>query len=179
MLSRDDCLREYGSDYFIKKNIKDGKLFQIGKAIYSKTKDVPYLAVLCFKYPNAVVTMRNAFYLHSLTDVIPDYYDLATDRNAAKIRDSKVIQFFLQSDILGLGVETIEYKGYKLNVYSKERMLIELIRYKSKLPVDYYKEILLNYRKLMPVLNIQKIQDYAILTPNSGRILDVLQTEVL
>ncbi len=58
-------------------------------------------------------------------------------------------------------------------------MLIELLRYKSKLPYDYYKEILLNYRKIMPQLNIQAIQDYAYDAPKSGRIMEMLRTEVL
>ena len=41
----------------------------------------------------------------------------------------------------------------------KERMLVELIRYKSKLPYDYYKEIVLNYRRILPTLDVQEIQD--------------------
>lgn len=52
------------------------------------------------------------------------------------------------------GIEIADYKGYDIRIYNKERMLIELVRYKSKLPFDYYKEIILNYRKLLPRLDI-------------------------
>jgi hypothetical protein len=149
------------------------------RVVHSEEKDVPYLALLHFKYPNAIVTMSTAFYLHGLTDVIPDCYDLATDRDAVKIRDKKVRQFFLQREVCDLGSETMDYKGYEIRIFCKERMLIELIRYKSKLPMDYYKEILLNYRKMMPVLNVQLIQDYAVASPKSSRVLEILQTEVL
>ena len=72
-----------------------------------------------------------------------------------------------------------DYKGYQIPVYNRERMLIELLRYKSKLPFDYYKEILLNYRKIMPQLDIQAIQDYAMDSPKSGKIMKTLQMEVL
>lgn len=58
-------------------------------------------------------------------------------------------------------------------------MLIELLRYKSKFPFDYYKEIILNYRKILPRLNIQMIQDYAFAAPKSGKVLDTLRMEVL
>ena len=58
-------------------------------------------------------------------------------------------------------------------------MLVELLRYKSKLPFDYYKEILLNYRKLLPRLNVQDIQDYALESPKSNKVLEALQTEVM
>ena len=179
MLSRNECLKEYGSDYKIQKMISEGKLFLVGKSVYSLESNVPFLAVLAYKYPNAIVTMHTAFYLHGLTDVIPEEYDLATGRDDSKIRETDVNQYFVQENFLRTGVETMEYKGYTLQIYSKERMLIELLRYKSKLPYDYYKEILLNYRRSMPNLNIQKIQDYALESPKSARVLELLQTEVL
>ncbi len=177
-MNRADCIREFGSEYMIKKQLDSGLLFQVGKAVYSKEKNVPYIAVLLFKYPNAVITMHSAFYIHGLTDVIPDYYDLATSRDAAKIHDKSVKQFFLPDEIYDLGIEMIDHKGYDIKIFNKERMLIELLRYKSKLPLDYYKEILLNYRKMIPNLNIQKIQDYAVIVPKHSHILEILQMEV-
>ena len=70
-----------------------GELFRVGKAVYIEERYIPEFAVLVVKYPNAVVTKRNAFFMHGLTDTIPDGYDLATDRDAAKIR-KKVKQYF-------------------------------------------------------------------------------------
>ena len=174
-----ECLAEYGSDYIVQKKVKAGELFKVGKAVYSEEKHVPEVAVLAYQHPNAVVTMRSAFYMHGLTDVIPHEYDFATDRNAAKIRDKRVKQYFAPTGFVDQGIETVDYKGYPIRIYSKERMLIELLRYKSKLPYDYYKEILLNYRKIMPQLNIQAIQDFAYDAPKSGRIMEMLRTEVL
>ena len=178
MMNRKECLQEYGSDYLISKKIDSGELFCVGKAVYSRDQDVPYMAVLAFKYPNAIITMHSAFYLHGLTDVIPDGYDLATDRDAAKIHEKNVRQYFIPGYFLRKGVGKMNLKGYEIPVYTRERMLIELIRYKSKLPFDYYKEIILNYRKIMPSLNVQAIQDLALESPKSGKVLETLQTEV-
>ena len=36
----------------------------------------------------------------------------------------------------------------KINIYDKERMLIDLARNKNKIGYDLYKEIISNYRKL-------------------------------
>ena len=108
MKSRADCLKEYGSDYMIQQKVDAGALFKIGKGIYSEDKHVPELAVIAYKYPNAVVTMRSAFYMHGLTDVIPDEYDLSTDRNASKIREKNIKQYFVQSDFLEQWTETVE-----------------------------------------------------------------------
>ena len=179
MLSREECLKEYGSDYQIRKRISAGELYLVGKAVYSKQPDIPDLAVLAYKYPHAVITMHTAFYMHGLTDVIPDEYDLATGRDDAKIREKNVNQYFIPKVFFKVGVESMDYRGYEIFIYSKERMLIELLRYKSKLPFDYYKEILLNYRRIMPKLNIQQIQDYALESPKSARVIELLRTEVL
>lgn len=179
MKTRAECLKEYGSDYFIQKKLDEGTIFKVGKAIYSETQFVPDLAIFMLKHPNAVVTMRSAFSFYGLTDVIPDKCDLATSRNAAKIKDVRVKQYFVHPDFFTEGIITTKCKGYDIRIYNQERMLIELIRYKGKLPFDYYKEILLNYRKIIPSLDIQKIQDYALLAPKSNKILEILQAEVL
>lgn len=179
MKSRAECLSEYGTDYMIQQKVNAGELFRVGKAVYSEQNHIPELAVLAFQYPYAVVTMDSAFYIYGLTDVIPDKYHLATDRNAAKIRDERVKQFFYPSDFFTQGIETADYRGFPVRIYSKERMLIELLRYKSKLSFDYYKEILLNYRRMMPHLDMQVIQDYAYNAPKSGKIMETLQMEVL
>ena len=41
----------------------------------------------------------------------------------------------------------------EVNIYDKERMLIELVRNKKNIPYDMYKEIVNNYRKIIESLN--------------------------
>ena len=177
--TRKDCLEQYGSDYFIRRKISTGDLHRIEKGVFAEESHVPELALLSWKYPRAVVTMLSAFYHYGLTDVIPDVYDLATDRDAAKIADPRVRQHFVPKESPMVGVIDAEERGYTFQIYDRERMLVELLRYKSKLPFDLYKEILLNYRKIMPHMDIQKIQDYALAVPKSRMILNALQMEVL
>ena len=73
----------------------------------------------------------------------------------------------------------MRYNNVEIKIYNKERMLIELIRNKNKLPFDYYKEILLNYRKVINELDIQAIQEYAFALPKTSMVLETLQLEVL
>lgn len=179
MKTRAECLEEYGSDYFVEKKIEKGELFKVGKGIYSEKKYVPDIAMFVYKYPYVVVTMRSAFYFYGLTDVVPDKCDLATTRDATKIKDERVKQYFISDGFFEEGIETVDYKGYEIRIYNKERMLIELVRYKSKLPFDYYKEIILGYRKLVPSLDMQKIQDYALKSPKSNIVIEIIEMEVL
>ena len=164
-----ECMNKWSSNYQIKKQIDTGNLFQIEKGIYSDTPDVSTLAVISVKYPKAIFTMDSAFYYHGLTDVIPDEYHIATDKHSIYLSDKRIRQYYIPSDILNIGVTRI---------YDKERMLIELLRYKNKLPFDYYKEILGNYRGLIYELDIERIQEYAATFPKPKMISEALDAEV-
>lgn len=178
LLTYPESIKQYGNKYKLKKEMELGKIFQLEKGIYADKKYVPELQIISKKYPKAIFTLYSAFYYHELTDVIPEKYYLATDCNASKISDSRVVQIFENSNNLELGVETINYNGSNIRIYNKERMLVELLRNKSKLPFDYYKEVLNNYRKIIDDLDIPLIQDMVMSMPKSKTIMNSLQMEV-
>lgn len=173
-----ECLKKWSSDYRIKKQLASKNLFQIEKGFYADTQDVSTLALLAKKYPKAVFTMNSAFYYHGLTDVIPDEYHIATDKHSIYLNDKRIRQYYIQSDIFGLGVITMQRRDATIKIYDRERMLIELLRYKNKLPFDYYKEILGNYRNLISELDIERIQEYAATFPKHRMISQMLVAEV-
>ena len=173
-----ECKEKFGTNYMIEKQIKEGSLFKLEKGIYSDKKFVPEKQIVSVKYPKAVFTMDSAFYYHGLTDVIPDKYYLITDRGDSKISDARVVQLFENSDVLYLGAE---YYGntYKILMYNKERMLLEQQKKKNKLPFDYYKELILSYRKIIHQLDMQEIQDMMLRLPKTKMIMELLELEVL
>ena len=179
LLSRQECLARFGSDYFIEQRIAAGDLFRLENGVFAEQKHVPENAIISHRYPHGVITLLSAFYHYGLTDVIPEVCDLATGRNAAKIHDTRVRQVFVPDAILYNGAIMDQEHNFPIQIYSKERLLIELLRYKNKLPFDLYKEVLLNYRKILPQLNIQDIQDYAMAAPKRKMITEALQMEVL
>ncbi len=178
LFSYEECLNKFGSDYRLKQAIQAGDLYKIAKGIYSDKKEVTEISIVNKKYPKAVFTLNSAFYYHGLTDTIPSQYYLATDKDDSKIKDKKVKQIFDNNNSLKLGMETIAYEGEVLKIFSKERMLIELIRNKSKLPFDYYKEVLNNYRKMINDLDFEQVEEYAEKLPKTKLVLHAIQTEV-
>ena len=76
----------------------------------------------------AVFTGESAFYYHGLTDVILDFYRLATVRTDGRIKDERVKQTFLKEDIFDMGQIKMPYHNTEICIYNLERMLIELIR---------------------------------------------------
>jgi len=173
-----ECIEKWSSNYQIKKQISAGNLFQIEKGLYSDTPDVSTLAIIAAKYPKAIFTMDSAFYYHGLTDVIPDAYHIATDKHSIYLSDKRICQYYIPSDILNTGVTTMARRDATIRIYDKERMLIELLRYKNKLPFDFYKEILGNYRSLIYELDIERIQEYAATFPKPKMISEALEAEV-
>ena len=73
LLTYQECIDKYGSDYQLKKELYKGNLFMKGKGIYSTKQNVSETDIIMHKYPKAVFTGKSAFYYHSLSDVIPDY----------------------------------------------------------------------------------------------------------
>lgn len=173
-----ECEIIYGSPYQIKKQVENGVLVVMEKGIYSDKKFEPEIAIISKKYPTAIFTMQSAFYYYGLTDVIPDRYHLVTDRNGSKIRDVRVKQSFENNEYLELGLTQLNYNGTDIKIYSRERLLTELIRRKNSLPYDYYKEIIKNYRKIVEDLDIQALQELASSLPKANLIMETLQTEV-
>ena len=89
-----------------------------------------------------------------------------------------MIQSFENSDYLELGEQDAIVDDVSVKMYSKERMLVELVRYKKKLSFDYYKELISSYRKIINRLDIQAIQEYAYLLPKTNLVIETLELEV-
>ena len=173
-----ELLINYKSAYQIEKAVKDRKIFKIEKGIYSNVPNVHYLAVIMKKYSYGIFTSYSAYYYHNLTDVIPNKMYLATNRNATTIISDKIQQIRMKDELYNLGKTQIEYEGIIINIYDKERLLIDLARNKNQIGYDLYKEIISNYRKQVNSLDIQKIEEYIHFFVNGDKIFEIIQDEV-
>lgn len=166
------------STYQLNKAIENKELFKVDNGLYSDVEFVNPLEIILKKYPNAIFTADSAYYYYDLTDVIPDYFYLATKRSDSRINDKNIKQIFIPNDLFEFGKTQIEVESVKINIYDKERMLVELIRKKNLIPFDYYKEIITNYRKEIDTLDIYKIQEYISYYKNESSLYDTLMREV-
>ena len=179
VLTYNECIEKYGTDYMIKKELNKGGLFMKEKGLYSTVRNVSDLDIITMKYPRAVFTGKSAFYYHSLTDMIPDHYHLATRREDSRIKDQRVIQSYLKDDIFGPGIIEMKYNNSNIKIYDRERMLVELMRFKKRIPFDLYKEIIQNYRRIVEEMDFGLVEDYAWMFRNGSTIMDQVQMEVL
>ncbi|MDR2600211.1 MAG: hypothetical protein LBC73_08045 [Oscillospiraceae bacterium] len=174
-----DLKKQLYSDYHIKKAISDGKIYKVSNGIYSETPSVHPLAVIAKKYPLAILTLDSAFYIHSLTDVIPQKTYLAVKRTASRrCKNPDIVFLYSQNKYLNLGKTEMIYEGVTVNIYNKERMLIELVRNKRSMGFDYYKEIIASYRKIVDKLDILNIEEYSSSFNKEEYIFRTIQEEV-
>lgn len=173
-----EMLKKMGTKNNVEKAVKKGEIYKLKNNIYSDKKYINPIIVVSKKYPNGVITMDSAFYYYNLTDVIPQKVYIATNRNSNKIIDDKIVQIFMHKDILYKGKVEVEIDSSIVNIYDKERLLIELIRKRAFIPFDYYKEIISNYRQISDELDMYKIEEYVSLFKNEVNLFDILQREV-
>lgn len=166
------------SDYQIQKSVSDKKYYKIENGLYSDQEYVNPLEIILKKYPNAIFTSDSAYYYYNLTDVVPDYFYLATKRTDSRINDKNIKQVFIPNELFEFGKTQIEVENIKINIYDEERMLVELIRKKNIIPFDYYKEIITSYRKKVDILDIYKIQEYISYYKNESSLYETLMREV-
>ena len=173
-----ELLEKYGSRYNIKRAIDNKEIYKVEKGIYSTKKIVEPMILYSKKYPSGVITMDSAFYFYDLTDVIPDKTYLATPSNYRTIKNDKIVQTFIDKKILNSGKESIKVNECNVNIYNKERLLVELIRKRKQIPFDYYKEIISNYREIVDELDMKKIEEYLSLFKNELNLSEALLREV-
>lgn len=176
-----DMLARYGSTYQVSKMVEAKGLTKIVPGLYT---DKPYPnpnAIICALYPQAILTMDSAFYLHGLTDVIPDLVHVATPRNSTRIRETPVSirQYFMEKKLMQSGIDEFLIEQTPVRVFSREHMLVELLRSSARLAPDYYKELVRSYRKIAPELDMSEVENTLYLYKRSDSLFDKLQKEVL
>ena len=174
-----ECIAKYGSFYRITQAIRKGELRKVAHGVYSDGKRYRDVELLLMKYPMAVVTMLSAYYYYGLTDNVPDRIHLAVERGGTKIKDVNVAEYFVPKGTGSIGVVSADLHGMNLRIYDKERLLIETIRMRTKMPLDLYHEVIGNYRKEAGALYPAKMEDYLDTFPKRDVIFDVIKKEVL
>lgn len=131
------------------------------------------------KYPRAIYTGESAYYYMGLTDVIPEQHFIATKRTDSRIKDENVRQVFVKDELFEIGKIEMEYRGVTIPIYGLERLLVDLIRTKSRLPFDYYKEIIGSYRERAEQMDFFLVEIYASKFRTKKAIMNAIQLEVL
>ena len=76
-------------------------------------------------------------------------------------------------------METTGTEGSAIRAFTRERMLVELLRNAGTLPLDYYKELIASYRKVAADLDMREVEDCLALYKRADSLFEMMQKEVL
>jgi hypothetical protein len=173
----DEIVAEFGNNYQIHKKIEEGKLQKVEPNIYTDSLDYDDLMILIKKYCDGqekVFTLQDSLKANGMIKKADKIHYLATDKDASKIKDPRIKQIFSQKEVLTLGRTVVIYKGIPLPIYDKERTLIELCRYRSKIPANIFAEAVQSYRREIAGIDQQKLTGYLAHFPKLGAITNRL-----
>lgn len=172
LLTYREALDKLGSRHYVRKAVSHGQLHPAGRGMYSTDEHEDSLAVVARRYPDGILTSQTALYVRGLIDTPPERIDLATKRGGTKIPDQAVRQHFIPAEWLEVGKTQTDIEGVSLLVYDQERMLLELMRSRNKLPYDMCREAVASYRKRSDKIDIHKLHDYAERMPHGEAYLN-------
>ena len=102
-------------------------------------------------FPDGLLCMESALYAYGYISHKPFGFHIAIDKNTSKSRFKmdypKVIPYYTEPEVLKMGVTTIEYEGCEFQIYDKDRMICDCLKYESKMNREDFKEAIQSYIK--------------------------------
>lgn len=137
----------------------------------------PDLVTVSVKVPNGVVCLISALSVHELTIQIPHEVYVAIARNARppQIDYPPVRSFRFGGQAFTEGIEPIDFDGFKVPVYCREKTIADCFKYRNQLGLDTVIEAIKFY-KAQPKRNVQALLDYAAICRVSNMIRPYLES---
>lgn len=130
--------------------LEKGDLVRIKNGYYTDRIDRFSEETLIAKlFPDARLCMESALYAYGYISKQPYGWRLAVDKNTSKSRFKmdypKVVPFYTEPEALEIGSTTINFKGETFQIYDKERVICDCLKYESKMEHDDFKEAIQSY----------------------------------
>lgn len=146
-------LTKKGVDYrHVIEMVEAGELIRIKNGYYTDKLDSFSEDELIAKlFPDARVCMENALYFYGYLSEKPFGWRLAVDKNTSKSRFKmdypKVIPYYTEPEALEIGSTTITVDGNTFQIYDKERLICDCLKYESKMDREDFKAAIQSYIK--------------------------------
>ena len=142
---------ELGIDYRrILDFVQSGDLVRIKNGYYTDRIDrFTEEELVARLFGDARLCMESALYAYGYTSQKPYGWHLAVDKNTSKSRFKmdypKIIPYYTEPDALELGSTEIMISGQQFQIYDRDRVICDCLKYESKLEREVFKEALQSY----------------------------------
>ena len=102
-------------------------------------------------FPDCVLNLENALYAYGYIKRKPYGYQIAVDKNTSKSRFKlefpQVTPFYAEPETLQSGVDRIDFGNAKMQIFDKDRLICECLKYEDKMERAVFQEGVLSYIK--------------------------------
>ncbi len=130
--------------------VDEGKLRRVKNGYYTTcTTQYSEDQLIATMYPDGVLTMESALYSFGYLKKKPLGWSIAISKNTSKSRfkvEYPVVEpFYTEDDVLTLGVEEIPFSDGTIKIYSRDRLICDVIKYQERVDREDFKEALRSY----------------------------------
>ena len=170
---------ELGVDYRkILQFVEDGSLVRVKNGYYTDRMDrFSEDELIARLFPDARLCMESALYAYGYLKEKPYGWHLAVDKNTSKSRFKmdypKVIPYYTEPEALELGSTKIEMNGLTFQIYDKQRMICDCLKYEDKLHHTVFREAVQAYIRDRDK-DISTLMEYARARKGTGRVQSLI-----
>lgn len=172
-------LNELGIDYRrILDFVEKGDLIRIKNGYYTvRISDFSEEELVARLFPDCVLNLESALFTYGYIDRRPYEWKLTVDKNTSKSRFKldypQVIPFYAEPETLEFGVAQVMFGNFTMNIFEKDRLVCECLKYEDKMERELFKKGLLSYIQ-DPKKNVAKLMKYA----RERKVLKKVQTMI-
>ena len=115
-------------------------------------------------FPDGILCMYTALFFYGYSNRTPMVWDIAIDKNTSKSRfklDYPYVQpYYLEPHLLIFGVTMAEYPDCKMQIFDRDRLICECLKYENKIDRETFNKAIQGY-VADSKKNIAKLLEYA------------------
>ena len=160
-----DLYRLGFTDRMINEFIKNSTLRRMKNGYYClENVHIPAHKVVAELFPDGVLCMESALYVYNYIKMQPLEWNMAVDKDTSKSRftlDYPIVRpYYTEKKVLEMGVTRTQIGECVFNIYDKERLICDIIKFENQLEHDVVKAALKGYID-EPEKNINGLLMYA------------------
>lgn len=151
----------------IQKLIIAGYIEKIKTGYYGWIQDnvVSEAALVMRFFPKAIINMDSALFYYHYSDRTPAYWHIAVSKYSAqskyKIYYPFIKPYFIDPDILEIGLDSGEIDSVSVRIYNRERVICDVLKYVNKMDREMFNKAIQGYVNDNSK-NIARLLDYAV-----------------
>ncbi len=151
--------------YEVKKLTDTYVLERVAQGYYTlvaeELSDIKLISILL---PEGVLCFDTALFYYRYSDRTPSEWHIAVNKDISKSKvklDYPYIKpYFIEKELLELGVEEAVIENVKVKIYSRDRLICDCLAYENKMDVELFNKAMQGYIN-DPKKNISKLMAFA------------------